>query len=191
MRVLSLISGGGTNLQALINSQNEGLLGNAELVGVISNVNNAFGLERARQAAIRTSTLPHSQFSDRLSFDLALIEVIRKYDPDLIALSGFMRILTIDFVTYFANKLINIHPSLLPKYKGLHTHRRAIEAGDSTAGATVHWVTEQLDGGSIIRQIKVPILSGDTEGTLKARVLKAEHQLLPEVIRDLSLGVLS
>lgn len=191
MRVVNLISGGGTNLQALINCQNEGLLGNAEVVGVISNVDNAFGLERARQAAIRTSTLSHTQFSDRLSFDLALIEVIREYDPDLIALSGFMRILTVDFVTYFAEKLINIHPSLLPKYKGLHTHRRAIEAGDSIAGATVHWVTEQLDGGGIIQQIKVPILSGDTEGTLKARVLKAEHQLLPEVIRDLSLGVLS
>jgi phosphoribosylglycinamide formyltransferase-1 len=189
MRVVSLISGNGTNLQALINCQNKGLLGNAQLIGVISNVDNAFGLERASHAAIRTSTLPHTQFVDRLSFDLALIEVIREYDPDLIALSGFMRILTVDFVTYFANKLINIHPSLLPKYKGLHTHRRAIEAGERTSGATVHWVAEKLDSGSIIRQIKVPILPEDTEKTLKARVLKAEHKLYPAVVRDLSLEV--
>ena len=101
-----------------------------------------------------------------------------------------MRILTVDFVSYFANKLINIHPSLLPKFRGLHTHRRAIEAGERTAGATVHWVTEKLDGGSIIRQVQVPILPQDTEETLKARVLKAEHKLYPVVVRDLSLGVL-
>ena len=190
MRVVSLISGGGTNLQAFINCQNKGLLGNAQLVGVISNVDNAFGLERARRAAIPTSTLPHTQFLDRLSFDLALIKVVREYNPDLIVLSGFMRILTVDFVSYFANKLINIHPSLLPKFRGLHTHRRAIEAGERTAGATVHWVTEKLDGGSIIRQVQVPILPQDTEETLKARVLKAEHKLYPVVVRDLSLGVL-
>ncbi len=190
MRVVSLISGGGTNLQELINCQDKGLLGNAQLIGVISNVSSAFGLERARQASIRTSTLSHAQFSDRSSFDLALIEVIREYNPDLIALSGFMRVLTIDFVTHFANKLINIHPSLLPKYKGLNTHRRAIEAGERTTGATVHWVTEELDSGTIIRQIKVPIFPGDTEEILKARVLKAEHKLYPTVVRDLSLGVL-
>ena len=190
MRVVCLISGGGSNLQALIDWQTKGLLGDAEIVGVVSNKVNAFGLERAKKASISVSHLSHHNYTDRLEFDQALMKVIDSYQPDLVVLAGFMRILTSEFVNHYADRLINIHPSLLPKYKGLHTHRRAIEAGDATAGATVHWVTEELDSGGIIRQIEVPIYADDSEESLKHRVLEAEHTLYPSVVRDLSLGVI-
>ena len=190
MRVVCLISGGGSNLQALIDWQTKGLLGDAEIVGVVSNKVNAFGLERAKKAGISVSDLSHHDYTDRLEFDQALMKVIDGYQPDLVVLAGFMRILTSEFVNHYADRLINIHPSLLPKYKGLHTHRRAIEAGDATAGATVHWVTEELDSGGIIRQIEVPIYADDSEESLKHRVLEAEHTLYPSVVRDLSLGVI-
>jgi phosphoribosylglycinamide formyltransferase-1 len=190
MRVVCLISGGGSNLQALIDWQTKGLLGDAEIVGVVSNKADAFGLERAKKAGISVSCLSHHDYTDRLEFDRALMKVIDGYQPDLVVLAGFMRILTSEFVDQYANRLINVHPSLLPKYKGLHTHRRAIEAGDATAGATVHWVTEELDSGGIIRQIEVPIYADDSEESLKHRVLEAEHTLYPSVVRDLSLGVI-
>ncbi|MDA9006730.1 phosphoribosylglycinamide formyltransferase [Litoricola sp.] len=191
MRVVCLISGGGTNLQALIDWQTKGLLGDAMIVGVISNVASAYGLERAKRASIPTSVLSHRDYADRLLFDQALRSLIDGYDPDLLVLAGFMRILTAEFVTHYHRRLINIHPSLLPKYKGLDTHRRALDAGDTVAGATVHWVTEALDAGDIIQQVKVPIVADDSEERLKARVLEAEHTLYPSVIRDLSLGVIS
>ena len=191
MRVVCLISGGGTNLQALIDWQTKGLLGDAMIVGVISNVASAYGLERAKRASIPTSVLSHRDYADRLLFDQALRSLIDGYDPDLVVLAGFMRILTAEFVTHYHRRLINIHPSLLPKYKGLNTHRRALDAGDTVAGATVHWVTEALDAGDIIQQVKVPIVADDSEERLKARVLEAEHTLYPSVIRDLSLGVIS
>ena len=191
MRVVCLISGGGTNLQALIDWQTKGLLGDAMIVGVISNVASAYGLERAKRASIPTSVLSHCDYADRLLFDQALRSLIDGYDPDLVVLAGFMRILTAEFVTHYHRRLINIHPSLLPKYKGLDTHRRALDAGDTVAGATVHWVTEALDAGDIIQQVKVPIVADDSEERLKARVLEAEHTLYPSVIRDLSLGVIS
>jgi len=191
MRVVCLISGGGTNLQALIDWQTKGLLGDAMIVGVISNVASAYGLERAKRASIPTSVLSHHDYADRLLFDQALQSLIDGYDPDLVVLAGFMRILTVEFVTHYHRRLINIHPSLLPKYKGLDTHRRALDAGDTVAGATVHWVTEALDAGDIIQQVEVPIVAGDSEERLKARVLEAEHTLYPSVIRDLSLGVIS
>tara|TARA_A100001015_G_C14937846_1_gene691230 strand:+ start:426 stop:1004 length:579 start_codon:yes stop_codon:yes gene_type:complete len=191
MRVVCLISGGGTNLQALIDWQTKGLLGDAMIVGVISNVASAYGLERAKRASIPTSVLSHRDYADRLLFDQALRSLIDGYDPDLVVLAGFMRILTAEFVTHYHRRLINIHPSLLPKYKGLDTHRRALDAGDTVAGATVHWVTEALDAGDIIQQVKVPIVADDSEERLKARVLEAEHTLYPSVIRDLSLGVIS
>ena len=191
MRVVCLISGGGTNLQALIDWQTKGLLGEAMIVGVISNVASAYGLERAKRASIPTSVLSHRDYADRLLFDQALRSLIDGYDPDLVVLAGFMRILTAEFVTHYHRRLINIHPSLLPKYKGLDTHRRALDAGDTVAGATVHWVTEALDAGDIIQQIEVPIVADDSEERLKARVLEAEHTLYPSVIRDLSLGVIS
>ncbi|MDB2402523.1 phosphoribosylglycinamide formyltransferase [Litoricolaceae bacterium] len=191
MRVVCLISGGGTNLQALIDWQTKGLLGDAMIVGVISNVASAYGLERAKRASIPTSVLSHRDYADRLLFDQALRSLIDGYDPDLVVLAGFMRILTAEFVTHYHRRLINIHPSLLPKYKGLDTHRRALDAGDTVAGATVHWVTEALDAGDIIQQVEVPIVADDSEEGLKARVLEAEHTLYPSVIRDLSLGVIS
>jgi len=191
MRVVCLISGGGSNLQALIDWQTKGLLGNAEIVGVVSNNAGAFGLERAKKANISVSCVSHHDHPDRLQFDQALIEVIDRYQPDLVVLAGFMRILTSEFVHHYADRLINVHPSLLPKYKGLNTHRRALEAGDATAGATVHWVTEELDSGGVIRQIEVPIHADDSEDSLKQRVLEAEHTLYPSVIRDLSLGVIT
>ena len=191
MRVVCLISGGGTNLQALIDWQTKGLLGDAMIVGVISNVASAYGLERAKRASIPTSVLSHRDYADRLLFDQALRSLIDGYDPDLVVLAGFMRILTAEFVTHYHRRLINIHPSLLPKYKGLDTHRRALDAGDTVAGATVHWVTEALDAGDIIQQVEVPIVADDSEERLQARVLEAEHTLYPSVIRDLSLGVIS
>ena len=191
MRVVCLISGDGSNLQALIDWQQKGLLGNAEIVGVVSNKAEAFGLECAKRANIATTVLSHQRYPDRYEFDRALMLVIDDYEADLIVLAGFMRILTTRFVHHYANRLVNIHPSLLPKYKGLNTHRRAIEAGDSTAGATVHWVTEELDSGGIIRQVEVPIHAHDSEDSLKQRVLEAEHDLYPAVIRDLSLGVVA
>ena len=191
MRVVCLISGGGTNLQALIDWQTKGLLGDAMIVGVISNVASAYGLERAKRASIPTSVLSHRDYADRLLFDQALRSLIDGYDPDLVVLAGFMRILTAEFVTHYHRRLINIHPSLLPKYKGLDTHRRALDAGDTVAGATVHWVTEALDAGDIIQQVEVPIVADDSEERLKTRVLEAEHTLYPSVIRDLSLGVIS
>ena len=191
MRVVCLISGGGTNLQALIDWQTKGLLGDAMIVGVISNVASAYGLERAKRASIPTSVLSHRDYADRLLFDQALRSLIDGYDPDLVVLAGFMRILTAEFVTHYHRRLINIHPSLLPKYKGLDTHQRALDAGDTVAGATVHWVTEALDAGDIIQQVEVPIVADDSEERLKARVLEAEHTLYPSVIRDLSLGVIS
>lgn len=191
MRVVCLISGDGSNLQALIDWQIKGLLGDAEIVGVVSNKAQAFGLERAKRANIATTVLSHERYPDRCQFDRALISVIDKYEADLIVLAGFMRILTAQFVNHYANRLVNVHPSLLPKYKGLNTHRRAIEAGDSAAGATVHWVTEELDSGGIIRQAEVPIYAHDSEESLRQRVLEAEHSLYPAVIRDLSLGVVA
>ena len=191
MRVVCLISGDGSNLQALIDWQIKGLLGNAEIVGVVSNKARAFGLERAKRANIATTVLSHERYPDRYQFDRALMSVIDNYEADLIVLAGFMRILTAQFVNHYANRLVNVHPSLLPKYKGLDTHRRAIEAGNSTAGATVHWVTEDLDSGGIIRQVEVPIYAHDSEESLRQRVLEAEHSLYPAVIRDLSLGVVA
>jgi len=191
MRVVCLISGGGTNLQALIDWQTKGLLGDAMIVGVISNVASAYGLERAKRASIPTSVLSHHDYADRLLFDQALQSLIDGYDPDLVVLAGFMRILTAEFVTHYHRRLINIHPSLLPKYKGLDTHQRALDAGDTVAGATVHWVTEALDAGDIIQQVEVLVVADDSEERLKARVLEAEHTLYPSVIRDLSLGVIS
>ena len=157
MRIVCLLSGSGTNLGALIEAQQRRQLGNAKLVGVFSNVLDAHGLQRARAANIATDALSHRVFSTREDFDRAVIQRVSPWQPDLIVLAGFMRIMSPVFVAHYHGRLINIHPSLLPKYRGLDTHRRALEAGDTEAGATVHWVTEELDGGDIIDQIRVPI----------------------------------
>ncbi len=191
MRVVCLISGSGSNLQALIDCERHGQLGTATLVGVIANRPDAQGLKRAESAMIPTHVVDHRSYADRLAFDRALIDVIDPLKPDLVVLAGFMRILSDHFVEHYKGRLINIHPSLLPKYKGLDTHQRALASGDKTAGATVHWVTQALDSGEIIRQVEVPILPDDTADSLQARVLAAEHTLYPSVVRDLSLGVIS
>ena len=188
MRIVCLLSGSGTNLGALIEAQQRRQLGNAKLVGVFSNVLDAHGLQRARDANIATDALSHRAFSTREDFDRAVIQRVSPWQPDLIVLAGFMRIMSPVFVAHYHGRLINIHPSLLPKYRGLDTHRRALEAGDTEAGATVHWVTEELDGGDIIDQIRVPIEPNDTVDRLRERVLQAEHVLYPRVIRALSLS---
>lgn len=179
--VVVLLSGSGSNLQAIIDGATGDLP--VEIRGVISNRADAFGLERARQASIPTRVLDHTKYPDRASYDRALMELIDGYRPALVILAGFMRILTPGFVTHYHGRLLNIHPSLLPKYRGLHTHQRALEAGDRVHGASVHLVTEELDGGPVILQVRVPVEPGDDEATLAARVLTREHQIYPTVIR--------
>lgn len=177
-RIVILISGSGSNLQSFIDSVNRGDLA-ADIVCVASNRADARGLERARNAGIATEVLDHKSFTSREEFDASLQQCIDTYNPDLVILAGFMRILTTGFVRQYHGRLLNIHPSLLPKYPGLHTHQRAIDAGDSEAGATVHFVTEELDGGSAIIQARVPILVGDDAAALAQRVLQQEHIIYP------------
>lgn len=180
--IVVLISGNGSNLQAIIDAVHSGQL-NARICAVISNKTNAYGLQRAQRAGIPVIVIEHNQFSNREAFDKKLQTRIEQYQPALIVLAGFMRILTDDFVQHFTGKMINIHPSLLPKYRGLHTHRRAIESGDKEHGLSIHYVTTKLDGGPLITQVKVPVLADDTEETLAERVLLQEHQAYPRVIQ--------
>ncbi len=177
-RTVILISGGGSNLQAFIDACANRTL-QANICAVISNRPQAGGLDKAKQASIEAKALDHRSFNSRDDFDRALQALIDSYQPDLVILAGFMRILGGDFVRHFRGRLLNIHPSLLPKYPGLHTHRRAIEAGDQEAGATVHFVTEELDGGPPILQARVPVLKGDTPELLASRVLEQEHRIYP------------
>ncbi len=183
-----LISGSGSNLQAIIDGTANDLP--VEIRAVISNKANAYGLERARKAGIETRVLDHKEFSDRDSYDVALGDLIKEYQPGLVILAGFMRILTPDLVSRFHGRMLNIHPSLLPKFRGLHTHGRAIEAGETVHGASVHFVTEELDGGPIIIQARVPVEAEDNPDTLAARVLKQEHILYPTAIRMFADGSL-
>ncbi len=178
-----LISGGGSNLQAIIDAALP-----VEIKAVISNKADAYGLERARKAGIPTHHIDHTEFDGREAFDAALMECIDQYQPRLVVLAGFMRILTDGFVEHYAGRLINIHPSLLPKYKGTNTHARAIEAGDAEAGCSVHLVTAELDSGPILLQARVPILKGDTPESLAARVLEQEHRIYPEAIGRFAAG---
>jgi phosphoribosylglycinamide formyltransferase-1 len=178
MKLAVLISGSGSNLQAFIDAIEADRL-KAEIVRVVSNKADAYGLERAAQAGIATTLVDHKAYANREDFDQALVESLRPQAVDLVILAGFMRILTPVFIAAFSGRLLNIHPSLLPKYPGLHTHQRALEAGDSHAGATVHFVTEQLDGGPPILQAWVPVLAGDSAQVLAARVLVREHQIYP------------
>lgn len=188
-RVAVLVSGGGTNLQALIDAQHSGSADERyRIVGVISNRPNAGGLKRAADAGIAAITIDHKAFGERADFDAALRVELDKLDPDLVVLAGFMRILTPEFVRHFHGRMLNIHPSLLPKYPGLNTHQRALEAGDSEAGATVHFVTEELDGGPAAVQARVPILAGDTPESLAARVLEQEHVIFPQALRWFAAG---
>ena len=179
-KIVILISGSGSNLQSFIDACSAGIV-NGNIMAVISNRPGVKGLDRASAADIPNIVIDHRAFQSREEFDQHLAEVITSFMPDLVVLAGFMRILTDGFVNQFIGKLINIHPSLLPAYPGLNTHQRAIEAGDSTAGATVHFVTSELDGGPAILQAAVPILPKDTAVDLAARVLIVEHEIYPVV----------
>ncbi|MCB1531870.1 MAG: phosphoribosylglycinamide formyltransferase [Alphaproteobacteria bacterium] len=176
-----LISGRGSNLQAIIDACKNPEFP-ARIAVVISNKPDVYGLERARDAGIDTHVVPHSG-RPKAEFEAQLHEVISDYDVNLICLAGFMRILSADFIAKWPNKIINIHPSLLPKHKGLDTHQRALEAGDTQSGCTVHYVVPEMDSGPIIVQKSVPILDGDTPDTLAARVLEQEHIAYPEAIK--------
>ncbi|MDD4864560.1 MAG: phosphoribosylglycinamide formyltransferase [Alishewanella agri] len=180
--IVVLISGSGSNLQALLDSCATGFIP-GKITGVISNKANAFGLKRAEAEGVATAVLSHKGFDSREDYDQALIAAIEQFKPDLIVLAGFMRILTAEFVQHFSGKLLNIHPSLLPKYQGLATHQRAIDAGDTEHGCSVHFVTEQLDGGPVILQAKVPIFPGDDASVVAERVHAQEHQIYPLVVR--------
>lgn len=188
LSLVVLISGSGSNLQAIIDGAASDLP--VEIKAVISNKADAYGLERARSAGIETRVLDHKGFADRDSYDQALGDLIEEYQPGLVVLAGFMRILTPTLVNRFHERIFNIHPSLLPKYRGLHTHQRALEAGDKVHGASVHFVTKELDGGPIILQAKVPIQEQDDPDTLAARVLKQEHTIYPLAISMFAEGEL-
>ena len=180
-RIVVLLSGRGSNFQSLLNaSLTDQLAGSIDLV--ISNRPEAGGLVIANSAGIDTALVDHQAYTTRDAFDADLAGVINSVSPDLIVLAGFMRILTLPFVSQFAGRLLNIHPSLLPLYPGLNTHQRALDNGDTHAGATVHYVTGELDGGPSVIQARVPIESGDTKEQLAARILHVEHQIYPKAV---------
>ena len=183
--IVVLISGSGSNLQAFIDQADDL---NINIKAVISNKADAYGIERAKQANIATLVLPHKNFDSREAFDHALQAEIDKIKPDLIILAGFMRILSAEFVNHFANKILNIHPSLLPKYKGLNTHQRAIEANDRYHGASVHVVTAELDDGPVIIQGRLKISSEDTADTLQQKIHAIEHKIYPQAVKWLANG---
>lgn len=188
-RIVILISGRGSNMEAIVQAcAAEGWP--AQVAAVISNRPDAAGLAFARERGIAAVAVDHKRFNERESFDAELASVIEGFAPDVLVLAGFMRILGDGFVQRFAGKMINVHPSLLPAFPGLHTHRRAIESGCKLAGATVHFVTPALDHGPIIAQAAVPVLPGDTEASLSARVLAREHVMYPRAVRWLVQGLL-
>jgi phosphoribosylglycinamide formyltransferase-1 len=179
--IVCLISGRGSNLGALLRDGRRE--GGFAVAAVISNRAAAPGLQIAREHGVATAVLPHEQFASRDAFDAALADLVERHRPGLIVLAGFMRVLTPAFVARYRGRLLNIHPSLLPAFPGLHTHRRALAAGVRLHGATVHYVSDQLDGGPIVAQAVVAVRPGDTEETLAARVLEQEHVLLPRCVR--------
>lgn len=181
-RCVVLISGSGTNLQALIDARDRGQLG-GDLVAVISNRADARGLERATTAGITATVLDHQAFDGRDAYDSALAATIDSHRPDLVILAGFMRILTAAFVERYRGRLINIHPSLLPDFKGLHTHRRVLDSGASRHGCSVHFVTPELDGGPVIARASLAVTADDTPDSLAARVQVLEHMLYPRCVR--------
>ncbi|WJV55133.1 phosphoribosylglycinamide formyltransferase [Prodigiosinella aquatilis] len=179
--IVVLISGQGSNLQALINACKNGRI-KGRVAAVFSNNPDAFGLTRAQEAGIDTQVLNPKSFEERAAYDAALADEIEKYTPDLVALAGYMRILSPEFVERFAGKMLNIHPSLLPKYPGLHTHAQALANGDTVHGTSVHFVTDDLDSGPVILQAKVPIFAEDTEQNVLERVQVQEHTIYPLVV---------
>lgn len=181
-KILVLASGSGTNFQALMDASRErGFPG--QIIALGCNQPKAFVLERAAQENVETFTVNHKEFGSRAEFDASLMAHILRHNPDLIVLAGFMRVLTPDFARAFRGKLLNIHPSLLPKYTGLNTHQRALDAGDRTHGVSIHFVTEELDGGPVIAQAEVAIAPEDSNETLADKVQKKEHLLYPIVVR--------
>ncbi|MBI1624904.1 phosphoribosylglycinamide formyltransferase [Comamonas suwonensis] len=189
--IVILISGGGSNMAAIVRAsqqQNWAKQYNARVAAVVSNKADAKGLVFARDNGIATEVLDHKQFDSREAFDVELMQVIDRHAPDLVVLAGFMRILTPGFVAHYEGRLINIHPSLLPAFTGLHTHQRAIDAGCKFAGCTVHRVTAELDVGPILEQAVVPVLPGDTADLLAARVLVQEHAIYPRAVLNLIKG---
>ncbi|WP_034916340.1 MULTISPECIES: phosphoribosylglycinamide formyltransferase [Erwinia] len=181
MRLVVLISGQGSNLQAILDACQQGRVA-GRVAAVFSNKADAFGLERARAAGVAAHALSAAEFADREAFDRQLMQEIDAYAPDLVVLAGYMRILSPAFVQRYAGRMLNIHPSLLPKYPGLHTHRQAIANGDDEHGTSVHFVTDQLDGGPVILQAKVPVYPDDTEDEVNARVQHQEHAIYPLVV---------
>ncbi|MEW6998643.1 phosphoribosylglycinamide formyltransferase [Colwelliaceae bacterium BS250] len=181
-RIVVLISGNGSNLQAIIDDCKAQRLP-GEVVGVVSNKADVYGLTRAANDNIGSCVLSHKDFASREDYDQQLVKEIDHFTPDLVVLAGFMRILTADFVQHYQGRLLNIHPSLLPKYQGLNTHQRAIDAGDEEHGVSVHFVTEELDGGPVILQAKVPVFKEDKADDLAARVHEQEHRIYPLVVK--------
>lgn len=179
--IVVLISGNGSNLQAIIDACKQKQI-NGNIRAVFSNKADAFGLERARDAHIPAHALEASQFASREAFDRELVQEIDAYAPDVVVLAGYMRILSPAFVSHYSGRLLNIHPSLLPKYPGLHTHRQVLENGDEEHGTSVHFVTDELDGGPVILQAKIPVFDGDDEDDITERVQSQEHAIYPLVV---------
>lgn len=188
LRTAVLISGRGSNMQALVQAAGDPAYP-AGIVLVLSNRADAAGLDFAARQGIATAVLDHRDFASREAFDAALDETLERARIDLVALAGFMRVLTPGFTAKWQGRLLNIHPSLLPAYKGLHTHERALADGVGEHGCSVHWVNEDLDGGRVILQARVPVLPGDTPDTLAARVLKEEHRLYPQALAQVARGL--
>lgn len=181
LKIAVFISGRGSNMQALIDScQREEFP--AEIVCVLSNKADAAGLQRATDAGLKTEVVPHKDYATKAEFETAIMAVLSNYEIDLICLAGFMRIISAEFIAHFPDRILNIHPSLLPKHKGLDTHARALEAGDTEAGCSVHYVVPEMDAGPLIVQKSVAIAPGETEASLSAKVLVQEHLAYPEAI---------
>ena len=188
--VVILISGRGSNMQAIIDTVDRGALA-VDIRAVISNRPDAAGLQRATDAGITTAVVDHTLYADRLAFDQALQACIDRYQPGLVILAGFMRILSADFVAHYRGRMLNIHPSLLPDFPGLKTHQRALDAGCKQHGASVHFVTADIDGGPLVLQTRVPVHAGDSADSLAARVLEQEHHIYPLAIRWFAEGRLT
>ena len=186
-KIVILISGRGSNMEAILRAA-AAEQWPAKIAAVISNKAGAAGLQTAEAAGIPAVTVEHRNYADRDSFDRALAEAIDRFEPDLVVLAGFMRILTAAFVQHYHGRLLNIHPSLLPSFPGLATHQQALDAGVKFHGATVHFVTPELDHGPIVEQAVVPVRDGDTEAVLAARVLEQEHVIYPRAVRDIIEG---
>lgn len=186
-RIVVLISGSGTNMQAIVDACQQQRI-DGEVVAVISNKANVGGLEKAATAGIPAAVLSHKDYDTREAYDAELQKLIDGFQPDIVVLAGFMRILTAEFTQHYHGRMLNIHPSLLPKYRGINTHQRALDNGDIEHGVSVHFVTEELDGGPVILQARVPIFEGDEASDLQQRVHAQEHRIYPLVVQWLCSG---